>query len=97
MSNIYYDIVGNELNIGDVVIAPMWQDKRLVIGTIAKLDYYSETSDRDDVVLHRVIIPKIDDRANYALWRGSSMFKLPDPDAIIARLRNFEPFEDERS
>lgn len=96
-NSIYYDMIGNELREGDIVAAPLWQDKRMVIGTIVELDYYRSTNREEDVTLHRVIIPQIGDRTNYALWKGPSLVKLPEQDAVMLRLRNLEPFEEDAS
>lgn len=90
---IFYDIVGNELHVGDIVAAPLWKDKIMVIGTISHLNYYSDRP-RDGAILHRVTFPAID-KVTYALWLGSSMVKLPEQDRVMLRLRNFAPFMEE--
>lgn len=95
--NQFYDMNGNELHVGDVVAVPLWEEKRLAFGYIIKLDLYRNRHHYNDTPpMHQVAVPtmQLHPKAKGA-WFGSSIVKVTEADAVMARIRDFEPFQDD--
>ena len=84
---VYYDALGKELKVGSYVAVPNWGDQAVYFGVVKKLNFYNS---RDDSELHRIVY-YINGEKWHGNWRGSSIMTLSDSDAIMLKLRNFEP------
>lgn len=88
---MFYDIVGNELKVGAIVSVPYWDDRTVMLGVIKHLN---TNYDEEYGPLHSVEV-RVDGEPVIGAWRGSSITVLPESDAVMVRLRDFKPVEEE--
>lgn len=85
------DMLGNELRVGAVVAVPQWDSRQMMLGVVKKL-----SSGYDVRVGHfHNIEVNFNGTLSEGAWRGSSILMLSEAEAVLARLRDLEPVEDE--